>query len=258
MKYPLFILPAVLIGAAMAMPAQARQNDVAQSWEMQPRMGHTEALQTALANHVRWRQEHNDPWTWDVFEVITGPNVGTLIARSGQHTWADFDAYQTWEHGAAADRHYETTVAPHLVAVRSAITMGDEENTYWPEDPAEARVLNVIGFDIRSGMMEQFVEGIGAYHKAIVENDFPAYHYVDYNVSGDTHDAFIVIPGGSMADFARPEKTVEQLMAEVHGEKAFKALQKSFDAAIENAESIMLVHRPDLSVTGTGAMAAGN
>ncbi|WP_456429989.1 hypothetical protein [Rhodocaloribacter sp.] len=258
MKHPLSILLAVLIGMAVAMPAQARQNDVTQAWAMQPKMGHDSALQTALAAHVRWRQEHNDPWTWVTFEVITGPNVGTLIARSGQHTWADFDAYQTWEHGAAADRHFETTVAPHLVAIRSAITVGDEENTYWPEDPAEARFVNVIGFDIHSGMMEQFVEGVSAYHKTIVENDFPAYHYVEYNASGDTHDVYVVIPGGSMADFARPEKTVDQLMAEVHGEKAFKALQESVDAAVEGSESFMAVHRPDLSVTGTGAMAEGN
>lgn len=232
----------------MVLPAQARQNDVAQAWTMTPKMGHAAQLEIALAAHAQWRRDHNDPWTWNVLETITGPNVGTLTARSGSHTWADFDAYNTWEHAEAASLHFNNTVTPHLEELRSTITVGDEENSFWPEDPMEAQVIQVVGLEINSGKMDDFIEVLSQYHTTIIENNFDAYHYIAYNASGGIYDALMAFPGASMADFAQPEKTVEQLMIEVHGEEAFKALEETFSTAVKDTESYMIVVRQDLSV----------
>ncbi|GIV61491.1 MAG: hypothetical protein KatS3mg044_0357 [Rhodothermaceae bacterium] len=257
MKKTIGSLFTLLIGLVLVTTAQARQNDVVQAWEMTPKIGHNGAFQAALAAHAKWRQEHDDPWSWNLWEITTGPRVGTIVARSGGHTWADFDTYQTWEHAAAASRHFESTVAPHLASVRSVITIGDEENVYWPEDQAEARVAQVIGFDLHRGMMGDFVKAVNTYSKTIVEHNFDAHHYLAYNASGGEHDAILVLPGSSMADFSRPDKTVEQLMIEVHGKEAFQKLEKAFNATIKDSDSFFAVHRVDLSVVGATVM-AGN
>ena len=43
---------------------------------------------------------------------MTGPNTGKFIARTGNHSWADFDAEHDWQDQAG--EKFEELVAPHI------------------------------------------------------------------------------------------------------------------------------------------------
>lgn len=240
---------AVFLLCCLSLPSQARQNDLAQSWQMKPMLGHASALEAALSTHAKWRMEHNDPWGWTVMEVITGPNVGTFVARSGGHTWADFDTYMTWEQGAAAEEHFNKTVTPHLAELSTSITAGDEENVHWPEDPSTVRFITIAGLDLKPGGGEAIGKVVSAYHKVIVDHNRDDYHYIAWGVSGSEYDMYLAFPGSSMADFAQSDAPIDELMKEVHGGEAFMKMQESWNNAVEEGHSWMVAVRPDLSVT---------
>src|SRR3990172_10115283 len=81
-------------------------------WTIVPKKGSEVKFDKAFAEHVQWRRDHKDPWTWEVYVESDGPETGAYFARSGNHNWADFDAYDASDFAAKADVQWNATVAP--------------------------------------------------------------------------------------------------------------------------------------------------
>ncbi|MCG8605518.1 hypothetical protein MJD09_11035 [bacterium] len=73
--------------------ALAQPNNLAKMYHVKVKAGYGAQFETALKQHVEWRKAEGDPWTWNVYQVANGMNLGDFIFRSGDHTWADMDSY---------------------------------------------------------------------------------------------------------------------------------------------------------------------
>lgn len=234
---------ALLLAICFTLPVQA-QSDLAWAYTMKPKMGHYDATLQALREHTQWRRDHDDPWVWDIYEIINGPDLGTFIARSGGHTWADFDAYRL----EGANEHFRSTVTPHLESFTSVITSGDTTNVRLPEWIGEAPLYLVVNYDIANGKMESFQKGLSSYHKAIADTAHETYYYFQYFANGGTgYEVQGVFPARSFSDLAEDDPSLESVLKEYFSEMGLEAIQDLFEDAISDARAYMVMRHTDMS-----------
>ena len=85
----------LLCGAIMVLaPAVARAqtpppDSVSEVLRQKIRSGTVQDYEAARKKHMAWHKAQSDPWAWEVFEVMTGPDTGSYLISSGDHQWKD-------------------------------------------------------------------------------------------------------------------------------------------------------------------------
>ena len=73
--------------------------------------------------HMAWHKAQGDPWTWNVYEVTTGPDTGCYLIACTNHQWADFDTWTAkFGDGDTADAN-----------VSMAGTQAGSQMSYWTQ-----------------------------------------------------------------------------------------------------------------------------
>lgn len=239
-KLSLLVIPLLFV---TTFESNAQSNNIAQIWEMVPIFGHAGMVEDALKEHVLWRNAHGDTWNWDVFQVVTGENYNTFYARSGSHTWADFDSYNL----EGASEHFQATVQPHLQSVSNSISAGDTTNVYFPPD-GEFNLLTVVSYDVIGSKRVALTDALGKFSEALRKRGTSFYHVFSWTVAGGdgTNDLTGVFPADTWADFEDPDPNIMQIMMEEYGEEAM-GIFEAFTSAVRNERTMILVHRKDLS-----------
>ncbi len=207
-----------------------------------PMAGMQAQFETAIKQHLQWRKDNGDPWTWQVSQVINGQNMGDYIVVSTGHTWSDFDAYSDFI--AKASLHVATTVSPVVESLTSAISATD--TTFVRGEEGENNLAQVIYFKLAPGKTQQFAEAVGQYHKAFTEKDYPNRYAVIWNVNGGDYDVLLFLPYENWAAFAGPDTPMMEVMQDVYGEEA-GAIAEAFQTSITESRSHIMISRPDLS-----------
>jgi hypothetical protein len=245
-----FSFPLLFLLALALLPATSSAQDLAQFWQFSPKPGNSPAFAEALRAHVEYRKELGDPWSWYVFEMVTGKDYPKFYVASWDHTWADLDAYDAWEGGAAASAHFQATVSPLVEKMSNHFTQSNRQMEKLPDDPNFAPTLvNVTTFFINPAKQGQFNETIMKFHEAIVEADMPFYYSSDFLVAGGEGPVFSIAGHGtSWADFADPDPNMEQVMIEHYGEEEAMEIFTAFGESIHHWDSFIVRARPDLSL----------
>src|SRR5579872_3919515 len=53
--------------------------------------GMTAQYEQGRAKHMAWHKAQNDTWSWNTYEITTGPDTGSYLVSSCGHAWKDFD-----------------------------------------------------------------------------------------------------------------------------------------------------------------------
>lgn len=205
-------------------------------------------LEAAIAEHAAWREANGDPWSWGVYQIVTGEDQGDFVVRSGGHSWADFDAYEESEFAEAAAAHFEATMVPAIGSVSSVITAADTAHQRFPESFENIQFYEILTWHLKPDRVQDFQEVIDQIHDAIVQTDWPArYGFFSPVVGADGPRVSLVLFFENWADFESPETSFEEMMAEVYGDEAGAIVEK-FASSFRWEESYVLRIRPDLSV----------
>ena len=245
------LVPAILFFLALAfIPTQARAQNLGEAWMFTPKPGSGAGFQEAFRSHMEFRQAQGDTWTWTMWEVVIGDNVGDFMVVSGDHAWADFDTYQNSEFAEIAEPHWAATVGPLVEEMSSVIFQGDTTFSKLPTDPTYApTMINFITFHIIPGKLMEFNQALAQMHQALVGADLPVYYMGSTSVIGGEGDVYsVAILGESWADFADPDPNMMQVMATTYGEEEAMAIFTSFGESYHLSESVMLRFREDLSL----------
>ena len=241
------LLVALLLGL-VSQNVLAQENNLARMYYMDAKTGMEAGLETALKQHAEWRKEQGDPWTWTVLQVVNGEHLGRFMARSGNHAWGDFDAYDTG-FGPKADIHFNATVAPLIESASSAITSVDTTNVNWHPNNDAVNLISVTTFHLKPGQGEAFTQAINKLHTAIVEHNYPAYHAFEWNVNGAAGQAVsLILPYENWAAMEGPEEPFFAFMARVMGPEEIQKTFAAIDDTYHKQESFVLLQRRDLSV----------
>ena len=207
--------------------------------------GNAAALETAAKAHNKdFHQKLGDNWTWNAWQVTSGPNTGRYCWGTFGHSWADFDDAKVSRAADSADwgsRTVGLTQDDEVVYTRLLSDISQPR-----EGPAPMAAVRF--FQVRYGADMEFIEVVGKFHEAIVKTKTP-WKYEWYNtVSGDPFGTFIlVLPLENFAAMAPGDKTFVDVLNEAYGEKEAMALLERFNSLVESGQEIMTTARPDLS-----------
>jgi len=253
MRHPL-LRASVLTAAALALTtgsALAQGNNLTRGYVVTAKPGMVAQLEAAIREHAQWRKANNDPWTWSVYTAETGADLGTFVIRSGNHTWADFDAYDKG-FGPQGGVQWNANVAPLVQSISSAIdmTLADSLNQLPPSGTATAFV-NVTTFRLRPGVQPQFNQLVAQAIKALKAAKWPGYWVWVTPLSGGPELGPVVYLAGlhgNWADMKEPDPSFAQVMTKALGQDGFTNWAKSFSETLRGSSEVTYRYRPDLSV----------
>ena len=245
---------AVLAISLTLAPGQLEAQNLAQTWTLKPALGSGAAFESALRDHIEWRKANGETWNWTTYQVVTGPNQGDYVVRSGGHTWADFDEYDAG-FGPVGGLAYNATVLPLTASASMTITASDTTRMRLPDDLDEYNLLNVVTWTLVPGREGAFNEAIDKYHAAITEVDAPMYYVFINPVAGSTGPSMtLVIFEKNWAGFAEEDPTMNEIMTEKYGEDGFAEIVEQITSSIVSEETQIARLRRDLSIVLDGGM----
>lgn len=227
----------------------ARAQDLTMVWEFTPRSDAMATFEAALKAHMEFRQAQGDPWSWGIGQVVVGEKVGTYYALSGDHSWADFDAYNNSAFTQTADAHWAATVQPLLETATNWISMDLPDLSRPPSQPMAPTLYEVTAFYLNPGGEMAFNEGVGKVLQAVSDADAPMYWGTSTPRVG-TPGPMMFITGMSedWAGLADPDPNMEQILTEAYGEEGAMEIFRQFADAYHHYTSFIVVARPDLSI----------
>lgn len=239
------IIGALLTPVSLTADAHDEEMKIGRIYKIKAHPGKSAEFGEALAAHIEWRRNANDPWPWWAWQVVNGEDLGTMYFYSGEHTWDALDAYEDFEGGD----HFNETVG-HLVAeATSWIDTMDRDITHWNPEPDNVKYMSVIEWHLKPGAHWQFKKLVEKYHKLLRENDHPGYYGFSWTVNGGPGDVVtLLLPYESWADMAPPEETMQAMLFRVLGEEEAMKMDKAFADTFTSSKSMIVKHIPELSV----------
>ena len=248
-RIPLFFALLAVFAAAPGVVAQG--STLAFVYSVRPHPGQEIAFEAALKQHMDFRQANGETFTWGVLQTVMGPDMGSYIIRSANHSWGDLDGYMgNNDFQQAAGSHFAATVAPTLAEVTSFVTALDTANSHQPPNMADMSVFMVTQVDVDTEAQIGMNEALAAYHATATEHDY--YHGILRTVvgGGDRGDLAIIAYAENFAGLEERTPNINQLMMQEHGEDDFLEIAQAWLAGVENMRTNVLMSRPDLASGG--------
>jgi hypothetical protein len=202
--------------------------------------------EAARRKHMEWHKAQNDPWEWDVFDVMTGPDTGAYIIASGNHQWRDMEDWNA--------KHAVADGADSLAAMGFAIT--SSERSYWTQLNSLSRLppqndrlplATVTYYRIKPGSDRAMRAAIARVNAALDAGNFPLSTIWYVLASGGEGPTFALLtPRAGLGDMA-PNPGLLEVLATQLGRARAEALMASFFENVISTSSEMLRRRMDLS-----------
>lgn len=162
-----------LIAIVPVQAAEEENDGIAQEILITPKAGQEKALVEAITKYHHWVADKQGHWTFNWYEILTGPDTGKYIAHSGGHNWSDFDAEYDWQE--EADQRFTANVAPLIENSQRTVTRNMDDFGHWPEDFSGYTHIQIQQWYVKNGRYGQFRKGL----KKIVDT-LKAVNYHNY------------------------------------------------------------------------------
>jgi hypothetical protein len=247
MRHLIASLSAALV-VAVAAPALAQApppDSVTQVFRQKSRPGMTAEYEAGRKKHMAWHKAQGDTWTWNTYEVTTGPDTGAYIIASPNHQWADFDTWNAkFADGDTADAD-----------ASMGSSRGPSQMAYWtqlnsvsrlpPANSPPTPLLSLTTYSVKLGHDAAFLATVSKVNAALSAAKFPL-HSIWYRLSnGGSMPAYAVV--APRANLASMSASVLDALEKQLGKAGSDALAKEFFDHLTGATSEMLQRRADLS-----------
>jgi quinol monooxygenase YgiN len=239
---------------AVASPVIAQDEEtndgLARMVHIRAKAGHSQDLEKAITEYHHYMGDKEGAWRYQWYSILTGPNSGDYLARSGGHNWADFDADFDWQDEAGAK--FRAEVAPYIEDADVMLTRTDQERGIWPDDISGYEYYTVTEWHIMPGHGSDFSEGLTKIDGALKEGGWPNYYSFFYTVSGGHGNTItLVSPRKNYADMAPKEPEFMDVMKEAMGEEEAEKFLDGWYKTFKRGDYYMVAYRPELSNYGT-------
>ena len=207
--------------------------------------GTTDKYEAGRKKHMGWHKAQGDPWTWNVYEITTGPDTGGYIIVSPDHQWADID---TW-----TAKYGEADTADAGAAM--AGTQASSQLSYWTQLNSISRLPTAGGapmplasltiYSVKPGHDAGLMAAIGKLNAALTAGKYPL-NSIWYRLTsgGSTPSFAVVTPRANLATF---DNAVLGALEKQLGKPVSDALVKEFFDHITGVTTELLQRRADLS-----------
>ncbi len=213
--------------------------------------GHEMALEEAITKYHHTMGDIEGGWRYTWYSILTGPDTGKYIARSGGHNWADFDI-QDRDWNKAAGEKFGSEVQSHIANADIMISQLDDTVGIWPEDWSEYQYFSLTDWHIKPGHGSQFSDGLKKVDSILKEDgSWPTYYAFSRAVSGGNGNTItIIIPRKNFADMAPKKPTFYDIMGKAMGDDESQAFFAEWSKSYEAGQNRLLKRRNDLSDHG--------
>lgn len=240
---------ALVLGAAPVLAEEEKSDNLARVVMITPKAGHEEALEESITKYHHYMGNKEGAWRYNWYSVVTGPDTGKYLARSGGHSWADFDVEFKW--GKEAGKKFRAEVWPHIEDADVYITEVDDEVGIWPDDMDGYQYYSVTKWYIKSGKGREFNEGLKKVDAILKEGGWPNFYAFTYEVSGGNGNTVtIVSPRKNFADMAPKEPAFMDILKKAMGEEEAEAFMKDWGETFKSGQNQLLKWEPKLSDYG--------
>lgn len=251
-KFKLLVLT-ILLSLITVIPAQAAEevNDgVAQVVLITPKAGQEEALVKAITDYHHWVAGKEGHWTYRWYEILTGPDTGKYVARSGGHNWSDFDAEYDWQEEAG--QRFNNDVAPLIENSQTTITKDMDDFGHWPEDSSGYTHYQITQWYVKNGRYGQFRKGLKKIADTLKAANYPSYFgFVSVESGGYGRQITLVSPNKGWSDMADKDPTFFDVMVkELGGEEEFGQFMSDWGDTFKSGRSHTVKYMPEASDYG--------
>jgi hypothetical protein len=236
----------VVLAPALARAQTPPPDSVTEVLRQKARPGTVQEYEASRKKHMAWHKAQNDPWAWEVFEIMTGPDTGGYLIASGEHQWKEMEAWvaKMADDDAADSR---ASMGPYIAST---------EREYWtelnaisrlPTSEARSPLLTVTTYHVKPGGDAALRTAIAKVNAALDAGKFPlrSIWYVLTN-GGSSPTYAVVAPRAGLGEMA-PSPSLLEVLEQQLGKPAADALVKSFFDNVVSANTELLRLRTDLS-----------
>ena len=239
-----------LFGALSAQAQEAENEGVARVVHITPVEGHDEALIKAITEYHHWVAKFDGHHEYQWYEILTGPDTGTYIARTGNHDWADFDAQNDWQ--KEAGEFFEKNVAPHIQDADIHMTDDMRSFRHWPESFDGYSHFQVENWYVHNGKMGQFRKGLKKIVDTLKAANYP-YYWGFFSVESGAYGNQIQIVSANKgwSGMSESDPSFYDIMsAELGGQEAFDAFMSEWSSTFKTGGNQMVRYMSDASDYG--------
>lgn len=244
-RYVAMAALAVALGAPEASPASDQHADLVMMHSLTVAPASVAAFEAAMKTHNSIHERYRDPWRWDCWQLIGGPQLGTYVIRTEGRRWEDMGSHAELR---AADRvDFFANVAPHLTAMSGSQRVLISRAGTGPPSTADPKLIELHLFRLEPGQplpLGDIAKVSLASHGGTQPNEISWYRWV----TGETSKTVVELvirhnDWATLHDFEeRAAKLFRPSAAETAG--ALGALLERLERV---RESYLYVHRGDLT-----------
>lgn len=247
-----FKLMAVLLaGLFWLMPSHAQENEnIAMRVLITPKDGHDEALIKAITDYHHWMANFEGHMEFSWYAILTGPDTGKYIARSGGHKWADFDAEYDWQEEAG--KVFETNVAPHIEDMDVMMVSMMDDMSHRPESWEGYTHFNVSDWYVKNGRYGEFRRGLKKIVETLKAGGYPNHwSFSSIESGGYGGQLTVVSPTKGWAGNSEADPSFYDIMSkELGGEDAFNEFMASWGDTFKPGANRTVKYMPEASDYG--------
>lgn len=205
--------------------------------------GHTTAFNKALMAHIK--QFHSGEWRWRVYDVLTGPDGGSLQITEGPHTWTQYEA-----RGDLGEKHnhdYDTNILPHVekTSPEGYVLYRAEYSTTAVGNFSNKAALTHLY--IKPGQMQAYLEGLKTVKPVWEKLGLNMVVYTTY-LSGEPRVTIIERLKNGFKDFEPDGTTFRETYDAIHGAGAYAKRMEDQPRMVDHVVGEMIALRPEFLV----------
>lgn len=247
MRIVTLLCSAIMVLAPAVAGAQTPPSDsVSEVLRQKVRSGTVQDYEAARKKHMAWHKAQNDPWAWEVFEVMTGPDTGSYLISSGDHQWKDMEAWVAKMADAdAADS--QASMGPYIAGTQREYWTQLNGISRLPSSEIQYPLITVTTYHVKPGSDAALRAAIAKVNAALDAGKFPLRTIWYVLTSGGPSPTYAVVAPREGLGAMAPSPSLIEVLEKQLGKPAADALVKSFYDNVVSANTELLRLRTDLS-----------
>ena len=242
----LVVLAAAAARAAGAAPAQEKPGDVALVYSVKAKSNGWVQLDAAAKKHFAWHRAQKDPFSWFVWQVASGEDVGDFVVGTFGHHWKEWDARAAFD--AADDADFVANVLPLVDKVDVGYWSYLADLSHPAAGTTPSAMAQITHYFVEPDGYTEFIDALRQVRAAMEGTDHPMTFSWYRLISGGESPQFVLaVDRASWADMEPAGKSLDAALAEKVGAQKAVTLFTAIREATRFTRSYLLRYRADLS-----------
>jgi hypothetical protein len=238
------IVAAMVLGVSVL--AQGAPGDIGLVYSVKPKLSGIMQLDAAMQKHFAWHRANKDVFSWFVWQVISGENLGDFVVGTFGHHWKDFDDHAAFDEKDDAD--FFPNVLPFVEKADLGYWTYLADASYSGKRTAPAAMAQVTHYYLKPDGFVQFMEAIREMRAAMSKAGTPIeLEWWRLISGGEGPQLVLVIDHDNWADMGGTGKSADQMLVDAVGATKAVSILTAIRESTRFTRSYMMKYRPDIS-----------